>query len=433
MSRLSALWMVPPVDIGIAAAVWFVRNAPEPARVETALPGLAVRIERVEPRAIRPLARGWGNVRAAESWTALAEVRGQVLWRHPDLEAGELIPAGTRVMEIDPADYKLAIAQAEADLAALKAEAAQIEAEAENTARVLELEQARLAISESDLARIRELVAQGTAAQTRAEDAERAALLARRTVVELQNTLSLTGPRRDRVEAQTARTQAALARARRDLDHTSIVTPYDLRVTSVPTERFQYVNIGQTLLTGDGVTRAEAVAQVPLPAFQRLLRGSDPVRDTLAAIRAGPSSRIGAEIRLVSDPSQVWPATVSRVEGALDARARTVPVVVTVDSPYANANPPLRPPLLPNMQVEVTLTGNAIADSVAIPDNALHGGFAYVLDSDSRLDLRPVVEAFRQDGLVVIESGLSAGDLLVLDDIAPAIPGMALVPVGDGQ
>ncbi|MCB1366005.1 MAG: hypothetical protein KDK02_17985 [Rhodobacteraceae bacterium] len=433
MSRLSALWMVPPVAIGIAAAVWFVRNAPEPARVETALPGLAVRIERVEPRAIRPLARGWGNVRAAESWTALAEVRGQVLWRHPDLEAGELIPAGTRVMEIDPADYKLAIAQAEADLAALKAEAAQIEAEAENTARVLELEQARLAISESDLARIRELVAQGTAAQTRAEDAERAALLARRTVVELQNTLSLTGPRRDRVEAQTARTQAALARARRDLDHTSIVTPYDLRVTSVPTERFQYVNIGQTLLTGDGVTRAEAVAQVPLPAFQRLLRGSDPVRDTLAAIRAGPSSRIGAEIRLVSDPSQVWPATVSRVEGALDARARTVPVVVTVDSPYANANPPLRPPLLPNMQVEVTLTGNAIADSVAIPDNALHGGFAYVLDSDSRLDLRPVVEAFRQDGLVVIESGLSAGDLLVLDDIAPAIPGMALVPVGDGQ
>lgn len=433
MSRLSALWMVPPVAIGIAAAVWFVRNAPEPARVETALPGLAVRIERVEPRAIRPLARGWGNVRAAESWTALAEVRGQVLWRHPDLEAGELIPAGTRVMEIDPADYKLAIAQAEADLAALKAEAAQIEAEAENTARVLELEQARLAISESDLARIRELVAQGTAAQTRAEDAERAALLARRTVVELQNTLSLTGPRRDRVEAQTARTQAALARARRDLDHTSIVTPYDLRVTSVPTERFQYVNIGQTLLTGDGVTRAEAVAQVPLPAFRRLLRGTDPVRDTLAAIRAGPSSRIGAEIRLVSDPSQVWPATVSRVEGALDPRARTVPVVVTVDSPYANAIPPLRPPLLPNMQVEVTLTGNAIADSVAIPDNALHGGFAYVLDADSRLDLRPVVEAFRQDGLVVIESGLSPGDLLVLDDIAPAIPGMALVPVGDGQ
>ena len=104
MSRLSALWMVPPVAIGIAAAVWFVRNAPEPARVETALPGLAVRIERVEPRAIRPLARGWGNVRAAESWTALAEVRGQVLWRHPDLEAGELIPAGTRVMEIDPAE-----------------------------------------------------------------------------------------------------------------------------------------------------------------------------------------------------------------------------------------------------------------------------------------------------------------------------------------
>ncbi|MFV0512562.1 MAG: efflux RND transporter periplasmic adaptor subunit [Jhaorihella sp.] len=433
MSRLSALWLIPPVAVGLAAAVWFVRNAPEPARTDAAPAGLAVRIERIEPRTVRPLARGWGNIRAAESWAAVAEVRGQALWRHPDLEPGELIPAGTRVMEIDPADYRLAIAQAEADLAALKAESAQIEAEAENTARVLDLEKARLAISESDLARTRELVAQGTAAQTRADEAERAALLARRTVVELQNTLSLVDPRRDRVAAQTARTQAALARARRDLDHTAIVTPYDLRVTSVPTERFQYVNIGQTLLTGDSISRAEAVAQVPLPAFRRLLRGTNPFRDALAAIRTGPAGRIGAEVRLVSDPTQVWPATVSRVEGALDPRARTVPVVVTIENPYASANPPLRPPLVPNMQVEVTLTGHEIADRVVIPDSAVHGGLVYVMDGDGQLELRPIREAFRQDGLVIVDSGLAPGELLVLDNIAPAIPGMALEPAGDAQ
>lgn len=52
---------------------------------------------------IRPTARGWGAVRAAETWTAVAEVRGQVIWRHPDLEDGELVPAGTEVLRIDPA------------------------------------------------------------------------------------------------------------------------------------------------------------------------------------------------------------------------------------------------------------------------------------------------------------------------------------------
>lgn len=75
----------------------------------------------------------------------------------------------------------------------------------------------------------------------------------------------------------------------------------------------------------------------------------EPVEDTLAAIRNGPSSRIAAEVRLESDPTQIWPATVTRVEGALDARARTVPVVVRIEDPYGDSNSPLRTPLLPNM------------------------------------------------------------------------------------
>jgi len=43
--------------------------------------------------------------------------------------------------------------------------------------------------------------------------------------------------------------------------------------------------------------------------------------------------------------------------------------------------------------------------------------------------LRPVAAAFAQNGRVVIAEGLSPGDRVVIDDIAPAIPGMALTPV----
>ena len=161
--------------------------------------------------------------------------------------------------------------RAEADLAALQAESAQIDAEAANTARVLELEQARLALSESDARRIRELIAQGTAAPTRADEAERATLAARRVVVELQNVLALIPPRRARNTAQIARTDAALARARRDLDHTRVVTPFDIRVTQAPVERFQYVGVGQVLVAGDGLERVEGLAPVPGEAFRRLI------------------------------------------------------------------------------------------------------------------------------------------------------------------
>lgn len=433
MSRLSALWFAPPVIAGVAIAAWFIARAPEPPQVETPPPGLAVRVVPLKAQSIRPVARGWGNVRPAETWASVAEVKGQVIWRHPDLETGRLIEAGTKVLEIDPADYLLAIAQAEADLAALRAEAAQVEADAGNTARVLELEAARLAISEADQARIEALAAQGATPQTRADEAERATLQARRTVVELENALVLIAPRRDGVAAQIARTEAALARARRDLDHTAIVTPFELRVTSVPTERFQYVNIGQTLVTGDGIARAEAVAQVPLAAFRRLLQGAGPIEDVVAAIAAGPAERIGAEVRLVSDPAQVWEAEVSRIEGALDPRARTVPVVVTVADPYRAASPPLRPPLLPNMQVEVRLVGSPLVDVVVVPETAIHGDLAYLADDEDRLELRPVTEAFRQEGEAVIAEGLAPGERLVIDDIAPAIPGAALQPVEAAQ
>lgn len=432
MARLSALWAVPPVALSVALAFWLVSGASGPAQVATPSEGLAVRVARVETQDIRPVARGWGNMRAAESWTAVAEVRGQVIWRHPDLEPGKMIAAGTRLLEIDAEDYRLAIAQAKADLAALAAEAAQIEAEAENTARVLALEESRLALSEADLARARASVAQGSAPQTRADEAERATLLARRTVVELQNTLALVPSRQDRAAAQHSRTEAALARARRDLAHTVIVAPYDLRVSAVQVERFQGVAVGQPLLSADGITRAEVVVQVPVAIFRRLIQAPARQEDMLAAMRAGPDAQIEAELRLMADRDQIWQATVTRIEAALDPRARTVPVVVTVADPYAGASPPLRLPLVPNMQVEVTLTGVAMAAQVVIPEAALHGQTVYLADADDRLELRPVTPLFRQDGLVVIAEGLEPGERLVLDDIAPALPGLLLVPV-EGQ
>jgi len=81
------------------------------------------------------------------------------------------------------------------------------------------------------------------------------------------------------------------------------------------------------------------------------------------------------------------------------------------------------------MQVEVTLTGKEIPGSLVIPETALHGGLAYLANAEDKLELRAVTEAFRQDGVVVIAEGLSPGERLVLDEIAPAIPGTDLLPV----
>lgn len=420
---------LPPIALGIAAAVWMISSAPGPAQVEGGAYALPVRVMTVAAEDIRPTATAWGNLRAADTWVAVAEVQGEVIWRHPDLEPGRLIPMGTEVLRIDPADYELALAQSQADLAALEAERAQLAAEADNTRRILALEQDRLALAETDLERTRTLVAQGNVPQSRADEAERATLLARRTVAELENTLALIPPREARIAAQLARSEAAIDRARRSLDRTTLATPFDLRVTEVGAERFQTVAPGQVVIRADGIAAAEVVAHLPIASFRRLVGDMSEGITIADLMRDVPASQINVSLSPLSDPAQIWPARVVRIEGALDARARTVPVVVMVDDPYEGADPPRRLPLVPNTRVQVSFSGAPMANAIAIPEAALHMGMVRLVGPEDRLELRLVTAAFAQDGRVVIAEGLAPGDRVVIDDIAPAIPGMALTPV----
>ncbi|APX90834.1 hypothetical protein BV394_14855 [Brevirhabdus pacifica] len=406
-----------------------ISSAPGPAQIEGSGPALPVRVMTVAAADLRPTATAWGNLRAAETWVAVAEVQGEVIWRHPDLEPGRLIPEGTEVLRIDPADYELALAQSQADLTALEAERAQLAAEADNTRRILALERDRLALAETDLERTRTLVAQGTMPQSRADEAERATLLARRTVAELENTLALIPSREARIAAQVARSEAAIDRARRSLDRTTLTTPFNLRVTEVTAEQFQTVAPGQVVIRADGIAAAEVVAHLPIDSFRRLV-GDAAEGISLADMMSDlPVTRIDVTLSPLSDPTQIWTSRVVRIEGALDARARTVPVVVRVDDPYEGADPPRRLPLVPNMQVQLSFSGASMTGLIPIPEAALHGDMVRILGPDDLLELRPVTAAFAQDGRVVIAAGLSPGDRVVIDDIAPAIPGMSLTPV----
>ncbi len=54
---------------------------------------------------IAPLAVGFGKVVPKVEWKAIAEVTGQIVYRHPDLERAELFQRVLRVLKIDRIDY----------------------------------------------------------------------------------------------------------------------------------------------------------------------------------------------------------------------------------------------------------------------------------------------------------------------------------------
>lgn len=424
------LWLVPPIVVGIGIAAWLVVTAEPPGRTQTAERSAVARTIIAEMAPVRTVVRGYGNVKAARSWEAVAEVAGTIVWRHPDLDAGNIIPRGTTVLQIDPTPYELAIAQAEADLNALGADRAQLEVDEANTGRLLELEKSRLELAEAELARIRDLAERGVAAQSTLDAQERTALQVRRSVEELRNAVALMPSRRAKLDAQTARTTAVLAGARRDLEKTEIAVPFDLRVGKVHVERHQFVGVGQPLVTADSIDRVEITAQIPVGSFRRLLgRGADGAPVTLSDITER-FAEVAAEVRLVSDTSQTWVGQLVRVESALDPQARSVPAVVAVDAPYVGANPPLRLPLVPNMYVEVVLTGPLGPARVMLPDSAIHeGGLVYLRNDEGRLELREVLVDWRQLGLAVLSGGVAEGEEVILDDLVPAIPGVVVEPV----
>lgn len=429
------LLLLLPVALGVGIAAWLISTAQPPARVGAAERSVVARTITAEMTPVRTIVHGYGDVRAARSWEAVAEVAGAVIWRNPDLEVGNVLDKGVKALKIDPTAYELTLAKAEADLAALEADMAQISVDEANTGRLLALEEDRLRLAATELKRVRDLVSRGVASQATLDGQERAALEVRRSVAELQNLNALTPSRRKRLDAQRARTQAVLSRAKRDLEKTDIVVPFDLRISATHVERHQFVSTGQKLVTADDMGQAEITAHIPVQSFRRLL-GGESDDDELEAF-ADLSHRfagISAQVRLVADPSQTWRGRLARVESALDPQARSVPAVVVVDDPYADANPPLRLPLIPNMYVEVVLTGPAATARLLIPDSAVHeGDLVYLRGADGRLELREVSVAWRQNGQAALNGGLEPGEEVILDDLTPAIPGMIVSPAGAAE
>ena len=64
---------------------------------------------------------------------------------------------------------------------------------------------------------------------------------------------------------------------------------------------------------------------------------------------------------------------------------------------------------------------------------AVHNGKAYVANAEDRLSIRQVEPGLTQSGLVIIRSGINAGDRVLVSDLLPAIEGMKLRVTRDEQ
>ena len=430
--RLLALLL--PLAAGVALAAWLIAQRGGPDRVTAQEQPVPVTVIPVPEISYVPRAIGYGEARPARVWSAVPEVGGEIVATHRNLQSGALIREGAELFRIDPTGPELAIREAGAAVAAGKAALAELSARQESTEQLLEIERERLALAEAELERQKTLLDRGTVSEATVDRQEREFLQQRLAVQDLENSLVRLPAERRRLEAELERERAKLARARRDLAHTVVTAPFDLRVAGTPAETGQVVQVGETLMQGDSIAATEVEAEVPIEQFRALI---DPDLD----LDLGSVGRVDEAIKALGLQAEVrlrgagttasWPARVDRMSETIDPRTRTVGVVVVVDEPYARARPPEKPPLVKGMYVEVRLCGPARDPAVVVPRSALHEGRAYLADDGDRLEIREVAVATHQEGVAVLAGGVEAGERLVLTDLVPAIEGMTLAPRPD--
>ena len=419
-SRWRALWVLPPVALGIAAIVFMASGKQPPTRIDRGEISHAVRIVEVQAVDLVPQAEGYGEVQPARIWAAVAQVAGRVIETHPRLDNGEIVAAGTPLFRIDPVDYELKVAQARAELAELAVRE-------ENTRASLAIDRRNLSLAQREQDRIGELSKKGTASKSDVDNAERTMLSARTAVQNTENTLSL-------LPTQQRLLEAKLAQAERDLANTMVSAPFNLRIADLAVEKDQYVGIGQTLFRGDSVDRVEVVAQVAMSALRNLFTGRNGPVPAIAEMDAKLPDFTGFRplIRMdMGSQTAEWEAEFVRFSDQVDPHTRTIGVVIGVDGPLQKAIPGQRPPLSKGMFVQVVINGHTQPDRIVVPRSAIREGQVYVVGDDQRLQARPVDVLFSQGPLSVIAAGVQAGERLVVSDLVPAVPGMLLDAVPD--
>lgn len=353
--------------------------APPPRITPPVLPPV-VRVATVRIEPIQVDVHAQGTVEARALVDLASQVGGRITAVSPALRNGAFFAADEVLVQIEPADYQLAVVQQEAALARAQLRLAQEQAERD-----------------------------AAIAAWRRLEGDRPA-----------DPLVTRAPQLAEAEAAVRGAEAALERARLDLQRTRIAAPFAGRVISAGVEVGQLVMAGQTLAR----IHPTDVVEVRLPVADRELEFLDVPLHRSARAGQGPSVELTAEF---AGRRHRWTGTIDRTEGEIDRRTRQVTLVAQVREPFAAGEDPSRPPLAVGMFVAATIRGRVVPDCCRIPRPALRNdGTVLVVDRESRLRFRPVTVLRAERDTVLVAAGLADGEQVCLSNLDVVSDGMTV-------
>jgi RND family efflux transporter MFP subunit len=291
-------------------------------------------------------------------------------------QEGALVHKGDVLFQLDPRTY-----QAEVDR--LSANQAQAKAE--------------LALAETNQHRAGMLLAQHAVAQQEADRQDTAEQSAR---------------------AQLAASTAALAAARLNLEFTQVRAPIDGRVSNARVTQGNLVTSSDVLTSVVSVNPVYVYFDVDEQTWLKL----DHLRSSAA--QAGHSARIEATMGLADEPGYPHDGRLDFVDNQLHIGSGTMRLRAVFD----NHDGLYTPGLYARVQLQSGQTRpRLLVDDRAIGTD-LGNQFVYVVDSEHKVQYRKVSTGPLFHGLRVIDSGLGANDVVVVNGLQHVRPGAQVNP-----
>lgn len=310
------------------------------------------------------------------------EVDGRVAERR--VEAGQSVSVGDVLLTLDDQDYQDVLIQAQAEWQ-------QAEQDLQRDRSLLKLAERSRKLQEEEVSRLNSLGERSLASKTRLGDAE--ALLAQRLSEEARLGASVnTGPQR------VAASKAAMDRARRNLDRTTLKVPFAGRVNQVQLQVGDYANRNQQALELIS-DQLDFYAQVRGPVARALTLGQR------VTVSVGDRSYTASVAAVQPDPD---PGTFTHA-----IRLR-MPESETRSGALAVAQLPLQP----------------VRNALVVPSTAilLDEGSAFVFRVEGEHLQRVAVQLGpRVVQQQVIVSGIDAGEQVVVRDVAALADGQVVV------
>ncbi|NQZ83410.1 MAG: efflux RND transporter periplasmic adaptor subunit [Colwellia sp.] len=372
--------IIVPIAILAAGILLFVglsamKKPPEEKAEVDNTPIVAVELVTVAPMTLT--VDSYGVVKPKYETELVAQVSGQIVDLSPIFVRGGFINKGQLLARIDPNDYKAALIEAQANMASARA--------------ALEKERAQGQVAEREWKRI-----------TDTSPTE----------------LSLRKPQLAQELARVKSAQAAVLRAKRNLERTEIRAPYDAMIESRNIGLGSYVGTGSMV----GKLLGTDVAEVRLPVADNQLQ---------FLLGNGVNSQVQLKGTFAGIDTQ-WHAQIARSEGVIDNKSRMSYLVAEINDPYLlNTKDEAKSPLRFGSYVKAEIIGLQLSQASLVPRYLVNDNRVAILDKDSKLHYAEVGIVRQEGANVVIESGLVDGDKLIISALDYPLDGMKLALVGE--